>query len=247
MTVKHWLKEQIRDFFWRRGYELKNRSNLLSIPTLGSCFERLKRRGDDFRTVIDIGASNGSWSLECMRYYPNARYLLVEAQPVHEAALKAVCQQHPSMRYVMAAAGKMDGHIYFDASDPFGGVASTTPTGEKGIEVKQRSLDSLLLQHADLEPPYLIKLDTHGFEPPILEGARAAMGKAGGLVIECYNFKISPEALTFPEMCLYLERMGFKCMDMFDFIFREKDGAFWQMDILFMRSDRPEFKSTEFR
>jgi hypothetical protein len=55
------------------------------------------------------------------------------------------------------------------------------------------------------------------------------------------QFQIAPEAVLFPEMCAYLEGHGFRCMDMYDLLYRPRDNAFWQMDMLFMKADRDEF------
>lgn len=92
-----------------------------------------------------------------------------------------------------------------------------------------------------LEPPFLIKLDTHGFELPILDGAAAALEKTNALFIECYNFFPGPSGLPFWSLCVRLEALGFRPYDMVEFLHRPRDGFFWQADILFLKSDRPEF------
>ena len=95
----------------------------------------------------------------------------------------------------------------------------------------------------NLRPPFLIKLDTHGFEMPILAGAEQALKHTNVLVIEAYNFDIAPSAVRFSELCARLEALGFRCIDLFDVMYRPADNALWQMDLIFIRSDRPEFRS----
>ena len=90
-------------------------------------------------------------------------------------------------------------------------------------------------------------LDTHGFEVPIFEGAAETLARTGLIVVEVYNFKISPEALRFHELCAYLEGKGFRCVDILDVMHRPCDGALWQMDLIFARADRPEFANNEYR
>ena len=63
-------------------------------------------------------------------------------------------------------------------------------------------------QH-QLRPPFLIKLDTHGFEVPILKGAQETLQQTNLLVIETYNFQLQPTSLRFHEMCSYMEFGGF--------------------------------------
>ena len=50
---------------------------------------RVANRDLEIGTVIDIGASDGRWSGVCAKHYPDAHYLLIEAQDLHEEALKA--------------------------------------------------------------------------------------------------------------------------------------------------------------
>ena len=64
--------------------------------------------------------------------------------------------------------------------------------------------------------------------------------------MECYNFWMTPESLQFWEMCRHLQTLGFRCMDLYDPLYRPHDDAFWQMDLLFMRQDRPEFGYREY-
>jgi hypothetical protein len=51
---------------------------------------RVANRDLEIGTVIDIGASDGRWSDVCAKHYPDAHYLLIEAQDPHEEALKAM-------------------------------------------------------------------------------------------------------------------------------------------------------------
>jgi FkbM family methyltransferase len=188
--------------------------------------------GTPVGSVIDVGASNGSWSRMARRTWPDARFLLIEAQPVHEAALRA-----SGFDFVLAAAGDKPGQIHFDAADPWGGVASYGHTGKADITVPMTTIDAEVAQRT-LPPPYLVKLDTHGFEREILAGAEHTLDGASLLVIEAYNFELKPGALRFHELVAFLEQRGFRCVDLADPMHRPKDGALWQLDLVFCRIER---------
>jgi FkbM family methyltransferase len=190
-------------------------------------------------TVIDVGASNGSWTRLAMKGWPNAQYLLVEAQRgPHEQGLITLACENPQVQYVIAAAGPKNGTIYFDASDPFGGVASEAFTD--GVSVPVVALDDEI-RNRNLRGPFLLKLDTHGFEIPILRGASRILSNCSLLVIESYNFDISPECLRFPQFCAYMEGFGFRCIDICDVLRRPGDGCLWQFDVFFAPLTRSEF------
>jgi FkbM family methyltransferase len=209
-------------------------------------FQGIAARGHDLRTVIDVGASDGVWSETFMRHYPNARYLLIEAQPVHQHSLHEFCTRHSNAELALAAAGDRAGSIFFDAQDPLGGQASYHPYPEHNIEVPVTTIDSEVEQRG-LPGPYLIKLDTHGFEVPILRGAARTLEQTDVILMECYNFRLSHECLLFHEMCAHLEPLGFRCIDMVDVARRPYDGSLWQMDLVFVRSDRNEFGYEQYK
>lgn len=203
---------------------------------------RLARRGVEVGTVIDVGASNGMWSAVCEKHYPNARYLLVEAQETHRAALEDYCRRRPQAAYVLAAAGPRLGEIWFDDSDPFGGLASERQTASMRRKVPVTTLDHEIASRS-LPGPYLVKLDVHGFEVPILDGAVEALRKASLVVIECYCFRVAEGSLLFDEMVARMRNLGFGVLDVSEPLWRARDGSLWQMDFFFAPLTRPEFAS----
>jgi FkbM family methyltransferase len=233
------LKRLARRYIERRGF-------FRGTPAADLDAVMARRPDVSVETVIDVGASNGHWSARMMRYFPNARYLLIEAQKdAHGVALERFKAAHPNVEYELCAAGDRDGEIYFDASDPMGGLASATPFPKNNITVPVSTIDNLVGSR-NLTGPFLLKLDTHGYEVPILEGARQTMAQAAMLIIEAYNFTLCPGALRFYELCQFLEARGFRCVDMFDLMNRPGDHAFWQMDMVFLPTTHPVFQSNRY-
>jgi FkbM family methyltransferase len=207
---------------------------------------RIKSRGLDVHTVIDVGASNGMWSALCEKHLPQSKYLLVEAQEVHRSALQAYCKARRNATFVIAAAGDRVGEIYFDNSEPFGGVASYTQTILAKTVTPLTTLNHEV-RTQKLPGPYLIKLDTHGFEVPILEGANEILRETNLAIIEAYNFKLCEGALKFQELIEYMHKKGFGVIDISEPLWREKDLSFWQFDLFFVPLSRPELSSNSYR
>ena len=204
-------------------------------------FRRLQTRGIKVNSVFDVGASNGSWSIDACKYWPDARYHLIEANSLHEKALKTLCGENQRFSYVLAAASDAPGTIYFDDSDPFGGLAAKANESKPNAHAMRAvTLDEEAKTRA-LKPPYLVKLDTHGFEVPILNGAIDTLKNSNLVVIEAYNFQIESESLKFYQMCQFMDDRGFAVIDISEPLWREKDKAFWQMDLFFVPKTRPEF------
>lgn len=203
-------------------------------------FHRLKQRGVPFTTVIDIGASDGCWTRKLQAVFPDTGALLVEANVVHEPALAEFVAQQPGCDYVLAAAADRVGDIWFDDSDPWTGLASHEPGENNTSRLPCTTVDHEI-SHRELGGPFLLKLDTHGFEVPIIDGAQQTLQHTEVIIVETYNFDINAQALRFWELCDHLAQRGFRPIDLMEPMFRPGDQALWQFDLVFLRADRPEF------
>jgi FkbM family methyltransferase len=211
-----------------------------SRSTIKSALNSMLERGYLINTVIDIGASDGRWSEGMMSQYPNTSYFLIEAQECHLQKLKEFVARFPNANYELAAAGAEPGNIFFDASNPFGGQASSTPFQSNNIVVPVTSVDAEVEKH-NLKGPFLIKFDTHGYETPILKGAHKTLENTSVIIMECYVHRLTKDSLLFNEMCAHLDKLGFRCIDMIDPVWRTYDDTFWQMDLIFIKKDSIEF------
>ncbi len=234
-AISRLLRNAIQNFGYAKRFAFVSMGTTLAMT-------RIAARGIKINTVIDVGASNGSWSLAARQCWPDAHYHLVEANAQHQAALDAVCSTTPRFSYVLAAASDEPGTIYFDGSDSFGGLAmkGASPDRPGAIGVPAVTLDGEMESRV-LTGPYLVKLDTHGFEVPILNGARQVLAGANLVVIETYNFRLEKDSLKFWEMCRFMDDLGFGVIDISEPLWRLKDDAFWQIDLLFIPKTRPEF------
>lgn len=213
---------------------------------MSSAIRRIAEHDMPIRSVIDIGASDGMWSVEAMRTFPRASYFAIE--PLHErqGALEALKREHDNFDYALCVAGDEDGdQVTLKVSDDLLG-STVDGTGGKPRSVPVKTVDAIVADQM-LEGPFLLKLDTHGYEIPILIGAKDTLAKTNVIVMEVYNFKITDHALRFHEMCTHMERVGFRCYDIAGPMLRLRDKAFWQMDMLFARSDSEMFSYSEYR
>jgi FkbM family methyltransferase len=206
---------------------------------------RITSRKISIATVIDVGASNGSWSEICMEFFPDARYVLLEAQEVHRNELDLFCKTHSNAKYHLIAAGNIDGNCYFDDSDPFGGLAANEQTDNCIKQLPMVKIDTLI-KTDHLQGPFLLKLDTHGFELQIIHGAEALLSNAELVIIETYIFRLNEKALIFHELCAEMDKRGFQLIDFSEPLWRTKDLALWQWDFFFVKKTNTVFNSNSY-
>jgi FkbM family methyltransferase len=233
------IKKVIKKGLRRFGYKVQKIDDYNNL-TMFSALNRCIKRGLEINTVVDIGASDGRWSRECMKHLPDAQYLLIEAQVPHGVELEKLRNENTNVNYILAAAGSHSGKIFFDNSSLLYGMASNKPFEINCIEVPVVRLDDELSKRG-LPGPYLIKLDTHGFEIPIIEGALETLVQSELVIMEAYNSKLTEDSLKFYQMCDYMDKKGFLPIEIVDLLLRKYDSSLWQMDIFFMPERRSEF------
>jgi len=223
------------------GLHLTRRDRAFEMDGL---LARAAARGVAVDTWIDVGASDGSWSLQARRHFPKSRFLLFEPLVERQKAL-ATLRRTQGFDSIAAAAGSEAGTVAFaiDAALDGSGVAAPGTAATRPVPVE--TVDHAVTERR-LPGPYGLKLDTHGYEVPVLSGATAVLAQANLLVIEAYNFPLQAGCLRFHELCAWLEERGFRCCDLADPMRRPSDGTLWQMDLSFAPANSPIFASNRY-
>lgn len=198
--------------------------------------------------VIDVGAAAGTWSTKASIVWPYASYLLVEPLVERKSVLESLASQHSNFRYFPFAAGNATSSLDFLITEDLdgSGVASSISDRSQVRSVPVIRLDDVVKEN-NKKGPYVVKLDTHGFEVPIIEGCSGFLNEVSLFIIECYGFKIADNSLLFWEMCQYMDRLGFRLFDIVDVMYRPRDGAFWQCDAFFIKNTNEIFNYNKYK
>jgi len=205
---------------------------------------RARARGVRLSTMIDVGASDGSWSLLARRHFPAAGFLLFEPLAERRGVLERLQRTGP-FDFVPAAAGAAPGTTIFAIDPGLDGSGVAMPGAVATREVPVETIDAAVAARG-LAGPYGLKLDTHGYEVSVLTGASHVLTHTELLIVEAYNFTLGPGCLRFHELCAWLEERGFRCCDLADPMRRPRDGALWQMDLAFAPASSPLFASSRY-
>ncbi len=240
-TIRRRLKRFADRLLAPAGLKLCRQDDVFDLEGLLS---RARARGCTPRTVVDVGASNGIWSLRARRHFPEARFVLFEPLEERQAALASLQKRH-GFEIVPAVAGDSTGTATLAVDPALDGSGVAEPGAAGTRAVPQTTIDETLAR-LECTGPYLLKLDTHGYEIPVLAGASATLARTSLLIVESYNFTLTPGCLRFHELCAWLETRGFRPCDLADPMRRPNDGVFWQVDLAFAKSDDPLFTSNRY-
>lgn len=213
---------------------------------MSSAVQRIPTHNISVNSIIDIGASNGKWSMDTLKVFPVASYLAIEPLSEREEALEKLKIKHDNFDFALCVAGDADGqHVMLNVADDLDG-SSVDATGKNIRKVPVRTIDSIISEK-NMKEPFLLKFDTHGYEIAILNGAKDTLDKTNIIIMEVYNYKIEDHALRFHEMCSHMEKLGFRCYDIAGPMLRLYDKSFWQMDLLFCRKDSEIFVYNQYK
>ena len=133
------------------------------------------------KTVFDIGAHKGRWSLEMRNLMPHARFILFEANPQHEANLAATNFQYYISALTRPGPAQVNFYTRTDDKGSTGGsiYKEITPQYENVTPMSIKAITlSELCSGEKLPQPDFIKIDTQGSELDIAEGGLEIFSKA---------------------------------------------------------------------
>jgi FkbM family methyltransferase len=234
----------IKRFIESSGYTLHKKSfNPEGPETMLAGLKRLKDRQITPDIIVDLGAAQGTWTQKALTVWPSARYELVEPLVEQTAILNELKKHNPAVDFHLAVAGETPGEVGLNVSPDLDGSGVYGGKSENIRKVPVVTIDEIV---ANKKGNILIKFDTHGYEAPILKGAKEALSRVSALVIEVYGFPISPTCLLFHELSAYLDELGFRLLDIVDIVRRPGDEAFWQADAFYVRKDNPLFEKNSY-
>ena len=193
-------------------------------------------------TVVDVGAAMGSFTRTCHRFFPHARYLLIEPLKEYTPALTKIVQTIPGASYEMAAASAtananplvINVHEDLVGSSLYREVEEDTGVNGMQREVSAITLDRFIAETL-AQPPFLIKVDVQGAELDVLAGGETTVRAADLVLLEVSLYQFFKGAPLLCEVLAYMESHGFVPYDFFGLQYRPIDGALSQVDIAFVK------------
>lgn len=211
--------------------------------TLRHFLERLP-----IRTVIDVGANDGTTSAQWLATFPGARVHSVEALERFRAPLDRVAGASGGRMTVWPfAASDSDSDVVFyeHADHPSSSslLHSTEKShelmpftrNERSITLQARRLDELFADNGvELAPHVLIKLDVQGAELKVLAGCVGFLDKVKAVIAEVNLTEIYEDQPSILQLIEFLGRHGLKFAGVLEQFHASDDSAVY-LDAVFLR------------
>jgi FkbM family methyltransferase len=193
----------------------------------------MRHSGFSPRSIVDVGASNGQWTRQCLTVYPEPGYFLVDPLDENKQHLRALGQEYFNVRSWTGALGASDGELLIHASGDQSSMLSSAEFAGQARVVPVRTLDSFL-DTGDLEAPLLLKADIQGFELEMLKGAERTLLMTEVLLLETSIIRLYEGCPLIHDVIQYVCSRGFRVFDFCSYVQRPGDLRLAQMDVAFV-------------
>jgi len=201
----------------------------------------LKQLGFRPNVILDVGASNGIWSVTCSKYFPESEYFLVEPLAQYEGQF--VKGYNNSWTRLNLALSSEDGTADIKVPSVTDGVYDATignrdyadSEAVQSYKVTQAKFDTLLVE-GRLKIPDLVKLDVQGFEAEVLSGASLMWGRVEVFMVELSFRRFWQEGKILHEMIALFEANGYLPFEFYH-PYRDPKGLPSQIDCVFLKKD----------
>ena len=202
-----------------------------------------------FRTVVDIGANVGQFSLLARALNPGARILAFEPLAEAAARYRRVFARDPGAALLQAAIAPRRGTVemHVSAAPDSSSLLPITRrqaerfpgTEETGLVAVEAGPLGCFLERTDVAPPALLKIDVQGFELEVLRASAPLLDAFGHVYVEASFEELYAGQALAPEVGAFLDERGFKEIGRFNTV-RAPDGTPVQADFLFHLPSGPE-------
>ena len=226
--LSRWIPGQ-----WKQALKTK-----LGVPDVFWSIRNLEKNGFRPRRIIDIGAYQGERTRDTLKIFPDAHFLMMEAQATKKTFLAELTGIHPArVQYSLSLLGAENG-----TEEPFHEVEMASSVLQEhhdtpATDSKKRTVrPDTLTEELDLEAAGFLKLDTQGYKLAILRGGERTLAHAEVVLTEVSLLDVHQHVPLVRDVLNFMGDRGFQAYDIRSSTRRPLDNALWQTHVIFVRT-----------
>lgn len=207
----------------------------------------LARQGVIPRTVIDVGANVGQFTVAAAKIFPGVEVHSFEPIPECVAALKENTRTLPNIKVYPLALGERVDRCSFRVNSHSQSSSMLTLAKShldafpeereaRTIDIKMTTLDSMLAD-VPFKHPTLLKLDVQGYEAKTIAGGRKTLQRCDFVVLEASFRPMYDGEPRFTEILSLMSQNNFEFLRPIGWLSNSDTGEVLQLDALFRRLD----------
>lgn len=234
------MKKLIHSSLRKLGYRIvRNEDGPRASEGLDPFLALLKRFGFAPKHILDIGANRGLWTREAMKFFPEARYTLVEPQDELKTHIADLIESGRKIEWINAGASDGSGTMPFtiarsDGSSTF--VLTEEEARAGGLQQRAVAVKTVneIVTLAGAGVPELMKIDAEGLDLKVLAGASDLLGKTDVVLVEamvCAGYENSAA-----RVIAFMAEAGYRLVDITDLNRSPRHGVLWVCELAFLRN-----------
>lgn len=242
------MKKLVHGFLRKAGYRIvRIEDGPRASEGLGPFFALLKRLGFAPKHIMDIGANHGLWTREALKFFPDARYTLVEPQDDLKTNIQDLFDGGRKIQWINAGASDRPGTLLFtladrDDSRTFAlSEEQARAAGFQQIPVAVRTVNEIAAS-AGGDFPDMVKIDAEGLDLRVLAGASDLLGKTDIFLVEAVVCAGGYEN-TAAEIVKFMDDAGYRLIDITDLNRSPKHKVLWLCELAFLRNGSSLFEA----
>ena len=220
--------------------------NALVYHGVGAAIEHEKLLSRfDFKTVVDIGANKGQFSLLSRQCFSDAKIVAFEPLSVPAETFKKVFENDKNVKLYNVAIGPNEGQavMHISQSDdsssllPISDLQEQIFPGTSEVDIATIDVAPLdrFLSIDDINSPALLKLDVQGFELDALRGCESLLSSFDLIYCECSFVELYSGQKMASDIIAWLYKRGFTLKGAYNMSYDDK-GLAIQADFMFMNN-----------
>lgn len=233
------IKKTIKSILFKFGFVTKQQAHSFEKnELLYNFYKTLLDVNFKANHIIDVGANHGAWTRETMKYYPRAKYTLLEPQENLKHNFNDLLMSS-NVNYFACGAGAESGEFKFtivDRDDSCSFRYSEEEAKAKGFKQVVVPVVTIneLIERNNLAIPDLIKIDAEGNDLDVLEGCSNLFGKTEVFMVEAAIVnKLFKNNIY--EIIHYMNSKGYNLFDITDMNRPWDLKVLWLVELVFVK------------
>ena len=211
-------------------------------------YDAVRRLRDSYhfnpKSVLDIGANQGSWTAAMKKELPQASFTLIEgnrnwlehleSQQLGDVHIAIVGDRRQRVTYFSKASAHSGNSIYLERTSEF------KDNNEVVKETRNMQTVDDLLSKRTYD---LVKIDVQGAELDVLKGAKRIVQQAEVLHLELSTTEYNAGAPLAMEVMQAVHQLGFRFYEVVEMHY--SSGVLIQIDVLFIHKESPLWAKIE--
>lgn len=191
------------------------------------------------RCIIDVGANRGIWTRAALKFFPHAKFVMVEPQAELKRYSNDLLQANGQVTWITAGVADEKGTFPFHMShrDDSGsfveGWSAPPADGQATVDVEVTTLNEIARRYCP-EGADIVKIDAEGLDLKVLAGASELLGKTDVFFVEAAVFPRAENSLA--EVVCRMTAAGYRTVEVTDVNRSPRHGIAWLCELAFLRN-----------